>query len=153
MRLQKNTVLALCSVIEFALHPDRKLAAAEIAERYHVSAHHLTKVLSDLVRAGVVESVRGAGGGYRFAANPRRLTLLDIVERFEPLSPGTAQDGWTRNPAGAALTMMLGEIDAMTRATLASITFATLIRLIERQRTSAPAATKPPSRPGLRAQR
>ena len=74
MRLQKNTSLALYSVLEFAMDPERHMSAADIAEKYGVSAHHLAKVLSGLARAGMVESVRGAGGGYRFAGNARRLT-------------------------------------------------------------------------------
>jgi 1-acyl-sn-glycerol-3-phosphate acyltransferase len=40
-------------------------------------------VLAELARAGIVESVRGVGGGYRFAANARRLTLLDVIRLFE----------------------------------------------------------------------
>ena len=50
MRLQKNTSLALYSVIEFAADPARHVSAAEIAAKYGVSAHHLAKVLSDLTR-------------------------------------------------------------------------------------------------------
>ncbi len=73
MKLQKNTSLALYSVLEFATDPHRHISAAEIADKYGVSSHHLAKVLSDLARAGVVESVRGVGGGYRFAGNARRL--------------------------------------------------------------------------------
>ena len=82
MKLQKNTSLALYSVLECAADPARYVAAAEIADKYGVSAHHLAKVMAHLARAGIVESVRGAGGGYRFIANPRRLTLLDVIQRF-----------------------------------------------------------------------
>ena len=68
-----------------------------------MSQHHLAKVLSELARAGVVESVRGVGGGYRFAGNLKRLTLMDIIRLFEPEGLGTeAQpalaDFWERNP-------------------------------------------------------
>src|SRR5947207_15899455 len=90
MKLQKNTSLALYSVLEFAADPDRHISAAEIADKYGVSSHHLAKVLSELARAGVVESTRGVGGGYRFAGNARRLTLMDIIRNFEDLSPAVA---------------------------------------------------------------
>jgi Rrf2 family protein len=63
MRLQVNTTLALYSVIEFASDPERHIPAAEIAQKYDVSPHHLAKVLAELARAGIVESVRGVGGG------------------------------------------------------------------------------------------
>jgi Rrf2 family protein len=137
MKLQKNTSLALYSVLECALDPGRHIPAAEIADRYRVSAHHLAKVLSELVRAGIVESVRGAGGGYRFVGNPRRITLLDIIERFEDLQP--AHEPEARTPAGSALRLVLAEIDANTRATFSSITLATMVRLIERERQRAAA--------------
>ena len=61
------------------------MPAAEIAAKYGESPHHLAKVLSELARAGIVESVRGVGGGYRFAANARRLTLLDVIRLFEDI--------------------------------------------------------------------
>ena len=85
MKLQKNSRLALYSVLEFAADPGRHIAASEIAEKYGVSPHHLAKVLSELARAGVVESVRGVGGGYRFTGNARRLTLHDVIRRVEEI--------------------------------------------------------------------
>ena len=138
MKLQKNTSLALYSVLEFAAEPDRHISAAEIADKYGVSPHHLAKVLSELARAGIVESVRGVGGGYRFAGNARRLTLMDIIRTFEDLSPATAgrRERAERTPAGTALGVVLSEIDEIARATFSSITLATMLRLIERQRRS-----------------
>ena len=103
MRLQKNTSLALYSVIEFAADPARHVSAAEIAGKYGVSAHHLAKVLSDLARAGIVASVRGAGGGYRFTGNARRLTLLDVVRLFEDFEPAAARrEPGEATPVGVA---------------------------------------------------
>jgi len=135
MRLQKNTSLALFSVLEFARDPTRHIPASEIAEKYDVSSHHLAKVLSELARAGIVESVRGVGGGYRFAANPRRVTLMDIIQLFEDLgtlrASGAAGNGGA--PAERALDAVLGEIDELAQATFSSITLATMLRLMERQ--------------------
>lgn len=135
MRLQKNTRLALYSVLEFASDPTRQVSAAEIAERYDVSAHHLAKVLSELARAGIVESARGVGGGYRFAANARRLTLMDVIQLFEDLGatePGR-REGGEATPVGRALAVVLSEIDEIAKSTFATITLATMLRLIERQ--------------------
>jgi Rrf2 family protein len=135
MKLQKNTQLALYSVLEFAADPTRHIAAATIAEKYGVSQHHLAKVLSELARAGVVESVRGVGGGYRFAGNLRRMTLMDIIRLFEPDGPGTeaepAPNGTT--PVDLALDAVLSEIDQFARATFSSITLATMLKLMQRQ--------------------
>jgi Rrf2 family protein len=142
MKLQKNTSLALYSVLEFASDPTRHISAAEIAGKYGVSPHHLAKVLSELARAGVVESVRGVGGGYRFAGNARRLTLLDVIAMFEEFSSPEAgrHDAEARTPVGRALGVVLSEIDEIAKATFSSITFATMLRLIERQQRGAATA-------------
>lgn len=134
LRLQKNTWLALYSVLESASDPARHIPAAEIAGKYDVSAHHLAKVLSDLARAGIVESVRGAGGGYRFRGNARRLTLMDIVVLFEDFGPSATapREPGARTPVGRALGAVLAEIDENAKATFSSITLATMLRMIER---------------------
>ena len=134
MKLQKNTLFALYSVLESASQPQRQLSAGAIARKYAISPHHLAKVLHTLARAGVVESVRGVGGGYRFAGNARRLTLMDVIELFENV--GAANRGTARRRAGVerAVGTVLAEIDAMAEATLRSITIATMLKLIERQR-------------------
>jgi Rrf2 family protein len=128
MRLQQNSLLALYSLVEFASDPLRHISAAEIATKYEVSPHHLAKVLAELARAGIVQSVRGVGGGYRFAANARRLTLYDVIARFEDIGSG-ATEGNGRTAADRALSMVLSEIDEMRMATLKSVTLATLLRL------------------------
>lgn len=160
MKLQMNTRLALYSVLEFASDPTRHIAAGEIAQRYGVSSHHLAKVLTELARAGVVESVRGVGGGYRFAANARRLTLMDVIQMFEELTvpDGDRREPGERTPVGRALGAVLSEIDEIAKATFSTITLATMLRLIERQRADAargaarrPAAgASPPARPARR---
>lgn len=139
MRLQKNTSLALYSVLEFAADPTRHISAAEIADKYGVSPHHLAKVLSELARVGIVESVRGVGGGYRFAGNARRLTLMDVIQTFEDpgLSNGGRREPEDLTPVGQALAAVLSEIDAHAKATFSSITLGTMLRLLERQQRGA----------------
>jgi Rrf2 family protein len=143
MKLQTNTRLALYSVLEFAAADGRQVAAAEIARKHGVSVHHLAKVLAELARAGIVASARGAGGGYRFAANPRRLTLHDVIRRFEDLTANDAPDRSDRTPAGRALAAVLSEIDEIALATFRSITVATMLRILARQvvKSDGPAAS------------
>ena len=132
MKLQKGTSLALCSTLEFAANPGRSVSAAEIAAKYGVSIHHLSKVLADLARAGLLDSVRGVGGGYRFSGNAKRVTLMDVIELFEPVGepPGEAP----HNEVEAAFSEVLSEIDETARATFRSITIETMLKLIERRR-------------------
>jgi len=147
MKLQKGTSLALYSVLEFAANPGRQLSAAEIAEKYGASTHHLAKVLRELGRAGLVESARGVGGGYRFSGNAKRLTLMDVIELFEDISTRTGEsDEFDRSSdVGRALGAVMTEVDEIAKATFRSITVDTMLKLIERQRrtaTEAQTATK-----------
>ena len=132
MRLQTNTRLALYSVLEFAARSGEHVPAGEVAQKYGESPHHLAKVLSELARAGIVESVRGVGGGYRFVANARRLTLLDIIRLFESLGDEAASHGNGSNAVDRALGQVLSEIDQVAVATFGSITVATMLKMVER---------------------
>ncbi len=136
MKLQVNTMLALYSVIEFAADPQRHIRASEIADKYGISPHHLAKVLAELVRADIVESVRGVGGGYRFLANARRLTLMDVIQLFEDFATpaSTRADAHVPTPVDHALDVVLGEIDQIAKATFSSITLATMLQLVARQK-------------------
>ena len=131
MKLQTASRLAIYAVLELSADPGRQLSAAEIGDKYGISTHHLSKVLHTLGRAGLVRSVRGAGGGYMFSGNARRTTLLDVIVLFEavggPEAGGVDQDAGTAE--AAALNMVLGEIDELTRATLNSITLSTMHKL------------------------
>ena len=135
MRRQVNPPLALYSVIEFAGQPDRHIPAAEIAQKYEVSPHHLAKVLAELAHAGIVESVRGVGGGYRFVANARRLTLMDVIQLFEDFSPAATprREAASASAVDRALDSVLSEIDETAKATFRSITLATMLHLVARQ--------------------
>ncbi len=130
MKLQKATKFALFAVLELARDTSRQLSATDIADLYGISTHHLAKVLRDLGRAGLVDSVRGVGGGYRFSANARRTTLMDVICIFEDISSDQRQAGdvGEKTDIGHALQMVLGEIDGIAKATLSAITIDTLLK-------------------------
>jgi Rrf2 family protein len=132
MKLQKATCFALFAVLELAADPMRQLAAGEIAAKYGISLHHLAKILRDLGRAGMVESARGVGGGYRFIGNPKRLTLMDVIELFEPIAQSHASNDEPRSitNVGRALRIVLDEIDDHAIATFRSITISTMLKIV-----------------------
>jgi len=134
MKLQMASRLAVYAILELAANPDSQFAAAEIGRKYGISTHHLAKVLNTLGRAGLVRSVRGAGGGYQFSGNAKRTTLMELIQLFETVgdSGAAAAEPGAETAAGRALRQVLDEIDEITRATLASITISTMLKLIER---------------------
>ena len=134
MKLQVASQLAIHALLELAAQPDRQLTVAQIGEKYGVSSHHLAKVMHIMGRAGLVRSVRGAGGGYQFAGNARRTTLLDVTQLFEDLSSVEQDAGTTEaTPEAETLREVLNEIDDIARATLGSITIATMRKLVDRR--------------------
>ncbi|MCW8835855.1 MAG: Rrf2 family transcriptional regulator [Rhodospirillales bacterium] len=132
MKLQKATQYALFAVLELARDSARQLSATDIAALYGISANHLAKVLRDLGRAGLVESVRGAGGGYRFCGNAKRTTLHDVIALFEEIGPGApdSKEPGDDTEIGHALLHVMTEIDEIARATLMAVSLETLIRSI-----------------------
>jgi len=149
MRLQKATVFALYAVLELAADPERQLTAVEIADKYGISAHHLAKVLRDLGRAGMVDAVRGVGGGYRFAGNPKRLTLMDVIRIFEDIGADAAEPlPRAADPDIAeGLRFVLDELRGQAVATLRSISLSTMLKLVGRRPWVAGEPATPARRP------
>lgn len=52
----------------------------QVSQAMAIPDQFLGKIAQQLARAGFIEIVQGARGGYRLLANPRSLTLLDVVE-------------------------------------------------------------------------
>jgi len=131
MKLQKASRYALYAVLHLASEPGKQFSTADIAESYGVSIHHLAKVMRTLVRSGLIDSMRGVGGGYRFTGNLRRTTLWDVIHEFESLESIIDTPDDLAGNAGIVirgLGSVMGEIDGLNRATLDSITLKTLLR-------------------------
>lgn len=140
MNLQRATRLALYAVLELADQPDRQLSRADIAEKFGVSGNHLSKVMRELGKAGLVEAVRGVGGGYWFSGNAKRTTLMEIIEIFEPSlfdSAGQKEPGRDTD-IGRTLNLVLDEINETVQATLNSISIKTMLQIKNRLRSDLP---------------
>lgn len=149
MKLQTSTRLGVYAVLDLAAEPDRWLSVAEIAERHHASVNHLSKVMQLLSRAGLVEGTRGVGGGYRFRANAKRLTLLQVIELFEdPTGGGPEEARGSGDAREGIVDQVLGEIDVIARLTLDSMSISTMLRLAaDRARRSTSPEARTPSSP------
>lgn len=76
---------ALRAVVTLARESGRPHSADEIAEATQVPRRYTHKVLQALVRAGLVRSQPGPGGGYTLKRSPRDVSILDIVSAVEPI--------------------------------------------------------------------
>jgi len=84
MQLSLYSDYALRILMALAVSGQR-LTIDEIARRYGVSRHHLAKVAQDLQAQGLVETVRGRGGGLQLSQSPREICVGDVVRRLERL--------------------------------------------------------------------
>ncbi len=82
--ITKKTGYGLVALTRLAkLDDGDKLSARQIAEQYDVPVSLLMNVLKELSSAGVVESTRGAKGGYRLARSPEEISLRDLIVTLE----------------------------------------------------------------------
>jgi len=134
VKLQQSTLLGLYAALELAKAGGEQLSAADIADKFDVSINHLSKVLRILVKARLLQAVRGAGGGYRFTGNAKRTTLMDVIELFEPVSIEGFEDRDLSHGTDveAGLAVALVEISEMMQATMQSITIRTMLKIMER---------------------
>jgi len=63
---------------------DERLTSQEIATRAEIPPKYLSVILGNLAHAGLLDSLRGAAGGYRLVRDPHDISLFSIVQRFEP---------------------------------------------------------------------
>jgi Rrf2 family protein len=85
--LSQTAEYALRTVLYLADRTDGPLVGAdELASALGVPRNYLSKTLHRLTRERILDSARGKGGGFRLAVDPKRLTLLQVVEPFDPIS-------------------------------------------------------------------
>ena len=80
---------ALRILVDLAEHQgDGYVTLREVALRQEISEKYLESIVKELVRAGILEGLRGQGGGYRLGAAPESINVLKVLELMEgSLSP------------------------------------------------------------------
>ncbi|EPY10997.1 RrF2 family transcriptional regulator [Paenibacillus alvei] len=61
----------------------KPVGVQQLAESQGVSPTYLSKILTRLVKAGMIESISGANGGYRLTRHREDITFLDIIHAIE----------------------------------------------------------------------
>ena len=98
MRLSTKGRYAVMAMVDLALNGgQRPVVLADIAERQQISLSYLEQLFAKLRRVGLVQSVRGPGGGYLLAFPARETRIADVILAVdEPIrttrcQPGTAE--------------------------------------------------------------
>ncbi len=88
MQVSRKVDYALRAVIYLSLQRDgHPIPVSEIASYRRIPQKFLEKIIKDLTRAGLVNSHRGAHGGYTLARTPDRVSFRDVIEAVEgPIS-------------------------------------------------------------------
>lgn len=77
--LPKTVEYGLRAVVCLARLPDQRQSADQLAKTTRVPRRYLHKVLQDLVKAGLVCSQSGPGGGYSLVHSAEVISILDVV--------------------------------------------------------------------------
>ncbi len=84
MRLTSYTDYSIRVLITLAaLNNHEKISIQEIADAFHISKNHLMKVVHRLGTLGVIETIRGRGGGIRLKMAPDEINIGWLVKRTE----------------------------------------------------------------------
>jgi Rrf2 family transcriptional regulator, nitric oxide-sensitive transcriptional repressor len=76
---------ALRAVIWLVDHGEHPQTAREIAAGMKVPSMYLSKVMQQLVHAGIVTGQRGKLGGFRLARGPREISVLEVINAVDPI--------------------------------------------------------------------
>lgn len=83
LQLTKRTEYALIALTLLGERAGEVLSVREICERFPIPKRLLAEVLKDLSRSGMLESQRGANGGYVLARSPKSVTVGEVVGTLE----------------------------------------------------------------------
>lgn len=84
MKYSQATNYALHTMLYFvALPPGTTVGVGQLAERQKLSPTYLSKILTKLVKAGMITSTPGVNGGYTLRRNKDDVSFLDVINAIE----------------------------------------------------------------------
>ena len=127
MKISAKTEYACIALMDLAARrgSSEPVRIGRIAEQYGLSERFLVQILLELKEAGIVESTRGASGGYRFKKKPEEVTLLQVMKVLDPPKNKRASD----SNASSVLHDVWQTAEQPRQNYLNSVTFADLVRM------------------------
>lgn len=141
-KISQKTEYSIRALIELALRgPDHPVPAREIAQAQAIPLRFLEQQIARLGRAGLVESMRGSGGGCRLARDPSDIYVAHVVDAMEgPLFPMYCLDPADHTclqDSRCGLQELWGEVGAAVRQVFERVSIADLA---QRHRAIAPSS-------------
>ncbi|MBI3564382.1 MAG: Rrf2 family transcriptional regulator [Elusimicrobia bacterium] len=121
---------ALKALAHLAAAPDASAETSRVARKLKLPGAALSKSFQRLAKAGLLESRRGPGGGYRLAVDPAKITLAEVVRALDLKDERRGRCLLEDKPCGAETACAIHHAalgaDAILRAELARLTIADL---------------------------
>jgi Rrf2 family cysteine metabolism transcriptional repressor len=129
-----KTDYALRALLDLAAQPPGRTAQSrEVAARQDIPESYLNQLLVLLRRAGLVRSVRGAGGGYVLSREPHQLNLADIITALNgPDYLGEVPGSGSTAPSAYVIRGLHGKLTGVVREELKQLTLADLVTDLHR---------------------
>lgn len=129
MIVSAKTEYACIAVLELAARHVRgePVRIREIADAHDIPSRFLVQILLQLKSAGLVQSIRGAAGGYQLARDPEGITLLDVMTVVDAQLAENALGNTRSSATTRALQRTWKEVAAKERELLSGVSFADLV--------------------------
>lgn len=126
MSFSAKATYALVALLELAAvqASGEVLRVADLASRQGIPERYLEQVLAPLRQAGILQSVRGPGGGYRLLRTPARLPLAEVLRLLEGAPAPAAAGG---SPEFAVVAALEQELLEQRQARLQACSLQTLL--------------------------
>ncbi|MCI0377522.1 MAG: Rrf2 family transcriptional regulator [Gemmataceae bacterium] len=132
MRISAKSQYACVTLLELACvwGGKNQVQLKTIAETHGLSQRFLVQILMQLKSAGLVETTRGATGGYYLVVPPEQITLAQIIQAADQPPPplAFALTGLHSTPAVQAIKGAFAELQRLEQQHLESITLADLVK-------------------------
>ena len=79
-----TSTYAVMALVALAIRgTGRTMHVRELADATGISSHFLAKIIRTLVRAGILDSIKGKKGGIHFARSPAEVSVAEVVKAIE----------------------------------------------------------------------
>ena len=134
MNISAKTEYACIAVLELAArHAEGEpVRIRDIADTHGIPSRFLVQILLQLKSAGLVDSLRGASGGYRLAKEPDEITLHEVMSVVDSQAGGPIKSSADRNTMSVRVLLNAWRaVAAKEEAMLSDVTFGDLAKQLQ----------------------